>query len=212
MGNRPINRRPWRKKPWARKVRPTRWNAATNGATDSVVLNTLLPANVAAGLGGNQPLYEIVNGQVDVEPWADDQEVTLDRIVGSLLLYGATSRELDVSGYPRPVIAKFGILVVEDSGGVGVPSIDLFDQEEFEDYEWLWLHTLVLPWDAYLPNSSENEGYGIVNHTIPLDIRNRRKIGQGDQLVMYGCFAAMASGWTVSIQTYLDVRTILMSR
>lgn len=206
MGNRPINRRPWRRKPWGKK-RPTRWNASTNGTNeDSVALNTVVyPASTTAG-----PIAVLCDGQIDVEPWADEQEVTIDRIVGSLHFYGYSLADTLESA--RDVILKVGIVLNEeltDDSPAPVVTKLMFDQESNEDTEWIWLHSKVLEATPVLTGTTWVKNF---QYTIPIDIRNRRKIGQKDELAVYAQWATSGSGYLVQLQSYCDVRCILMSR
>lgn len=211
---RPINRRPWRKKPWAKR-RPTRWNAVTNGANeDAIVLNTVMLPSLLAD--GNAPLSILVDGQVDVEPWADDQEVTIDRIVGAIHVYGRWVYPLPNSTIPPMPLVKLGIVLNEELSKdtlTAVPTRNLFDQEDLEDTEWMWLYSSLPPASlAWPPIQVSDNGVATCHWSVPVDIRNRRKIGQSDQLALYGSWCATTTDYQISLQTYTDVRVILMSR
>lgn len=220
MGNRPINRRPWRRKPW-RKSRPTRWNASTNQANDGVILNTSLFITTP---DGNAPIAALVDGQVDVEPWADDQEVTVDRIVGSIHLHGYFQSYFpsgtNTLANKVPLI-KLGIVLVEEISkdpASAAPTRNLFDQEDLEDTEWMWLWSgFPEPWSvrtaAFTTSGAPTANvFSTFAMSIPIDIRNRRKIGQSDVLALYGEYAAPGPEYDISVLSYTDVRTILMSR
>lgn len=210
--NRPINRSPFRRKPWGKK-RPTRWNASTNGVDENgVALNTVVyPGSTPTG-----PIAIICDGQVDVEPWADEQEVTIDRIVGSILIYGYSIGLGDGSPMTaKDAILKVGIVLNEeltDESPAPVVEKQLFDQESYEDTEWMWLHTAVLPSTNLVWHTDTTTWYRTYQYTIPVDIRNRRKIGQRDELAVYAQFLSSGSGYTISLQSYTDLRCILMSR
>lgn len=213
MGNRPINRRPFRRRPWAKgKKRPTRWNASTNSINeDFATLNTQVPLETASGV---PPLAIIADGQLDVEPWADDQEVTVDRIVGSLLFWGWSEAALAGHQAPIDVILKLGIVLNEElTAEDPAPIVNrrLFDQEDLEDTEWMWLHAVHLTPAVTIVNAEGLVAYRY-SYTLPIDLRNRRKIGQRDELALYAAANPTASGFDFSIQSYTDVRCILMSR
>lgn len=210
MGNRPINRRPWRKKPWGKK-RPTRWNSSTNGATDGLALNTtVLPGGLTPG--GEPPLAIIADGQIDVEPWADEQEVTIDRIVGSVCFTGY-SRSASISFNPRNVLLKMGIVLNEELSGDGsLVTRNLWDQEDLEDTEWMWLKCFAVEPKAYSGDYVNGTGYFHYATTVDIDLRNRRKIGQKDELALYASYVVTASDYEVQLLSYTDLRCILMSR
>lgn len=202
---RPINRRPWRKKPWGKK-RPTRWNAAFTGYTPEVGAG-IEGVNVL-NVGASPlvpPIFTLVSGQVDVEPWADEQEVTLDRLVGTL----SFKAQWDVGAGAAGPYLRVGILLHEEvSQGVDLPELNLFEQETWEDYEWLWL------WSGTMPIivTSNNGDTLVALKEFELDIKNRRKIGQSDELVVYAQ-SADGDGWALSTVIAVQaIRTILMSR
>jgi len=213
---RPINRRPWRKKPWAKK-RPTRWNAVTNQADDGILLSTVVLPTIPLG---NPPIAVLVDGQLDVEPWADEQEVTLDRIVGAFHFYGNATEPAsgsDATSAKLPLL-KVGIVLAEELSkdpASNVPTRNLFDQEDLEDTEWMWLWS-GFP-DVYYQSETDqptagNNGIVKYAHSIFVDIHNRRKIGQNDQLLLYAEWASPSNNYDISMQSYTDVRCILMSR
>lgn len=219
--NRPINRRPFRRPPWRKnKTRPTRWNAVTTGA-DETAIAVALPVTPETGVG-TAPLITLVSGQVDVEPWADDQEVTVDRIVGTICFYGTyivdtTSTQLTAK-FP---LIKAGIVLNEELSFDVTDTVErnLWDQEDLEDTEWMWLNmgmpTLT---QASVQQVATNGGAPIANgvyvfgREIPVDIRNRRKIGQSDELALYATWVSPKAGFNISMDAYVDLRVILMSR
>lgn len=213
--NKPINRRPWRKKPWAKK-RPTRWNAVTNGIDSGIegtdaLLNEQVPIELENGVA---PFTVLVSGQVDVEPWADEQEVTLDRIVGTLSFHGYSTNTVGGAGtWPVDIMLKCGIVLNEEvtsENPAPVVMRRLFDQEDLEDTEWMWL------WSGKLVPVVVLDENGIWTYryvlNIPLDIKNRRKIGQQDELTLYCAANPATSGYDFNVQGYTDLRCILMSR
>jgi len=212
MGNRPINRRPWRKKPWAKKVRPTRWNAAINSF--STEFPRIEPTLVPEGPNPQLPVLTLVSGQVDVEPWADDQEVTLDRTIGTLSLRGSCQWTSTTVVEPPGLYVKLGLLVNEEiTADVSGQTLNIFEQETLEDYEWMWL------WSGYLElvqtrRFLEDEADFVSTYfsRIDIDIRNRRKIGQSDELNLYCMFMKDTAAGSALVQIISDVRTILMSR
>jgi len=210
---RPINRRPWRKKPWAKK-RPTRWNASSNGINgDGEALATAVPFYLE---GGTPPIAIIADGQLDVEPWADEQEVTIDRIVGSIMISGRSGTE-SAGFFPPHLILKMGIVLNEELTD-GIPAAvvtkDLFNQESLEDTEWMWLDSRVCtPFTDTLDTAGLRTWHYAMTEYI--DLRNRRKIGQKDELALYAQFGLAQTysiPFDVQLQSYTDVRCILMSR
>lgn len=217
MGNRPINRRPWRKKPWsARKKRPTRWNAVTSsGAAEAGAAVDHLP--MPYGVGPQLPVLTLVSGQVDVEPWADDQEVTLDRVVGDLnIRFWATTDTTERLLFLTPLI-KIGLIVNEEvTQDPSGQTLDLWDQETMEDYEWMWMTSFIPEFQyARTLGTPADQIVQEWNYSIHLDIKNRRKIGQSDELNLYGSWRAYdgTSGVnTGNVEFTADIRQILMSR
>lgn len=214
---RPIRRRPWRRPPWRGTKRPKRWNASINyyiiDGDDSRA--RLGPIIIPEGILPALPVATLVSGQVDVEPWADEQEVTLDRLVGSIELRALQQwTASEVIEPPMPYV-KMGILVNEEiNETVDGTQIAIFEQERLEDYEWMWL------WGGYMDHvltrridEAEPEYASTFRSRIELDLHNRRKIGQGDELNLY---AQVLSDTTLVIaplaQLIVDVRTILMSK
>lgn len=220
MGNRPINRRPWRKKPWAKGRRPTRWNAATNGVNECLVQN--ITVECAEG-GGLPPVVVICDGTVDVEPWADAQEVTVDRVVGDILVYGYTIIPVDgpYSLSNHVPLIKLGMLLdqeLSDDGGLlEVPLHNLWDQEHLEDLPWMWLATHQ-PQAVLVKSPSSNVGGGGTNgemwfnERIHVDVGVRRKLGAQDALNLYASWASPAPDFTSQVLLFADLRCILMSK
>lgn len=204
--NRPIKRRPWRRPPWRKNVRPKRWNASS-----TTILEGTIAASALNPLGAPWPaIFTIVDGQVDVEPWADDQEVTLDRVVGNISLFGSTGEDGILA---HPVYVRMGMLVHEEAeaqgGGPQLLELDLAEQETLEDFEWMWLHSVMLPGSH--ARSYTAQGAQAFEYNIPVDIRNRRKIGQSDELLLFAQWATLPS-FSISINCTVDLRSILMSR
>jgi len=215
MGNRPINRNPFRKRPWRRggAKRPKRWNAAFQGHEEGYIVPTpMFP------MGSPSPaLQSIVWGQSDVEPWADEQEVTIDRIIGAIHLHGSTA-ELGTNPFRMPFLVRLGMLVIEESevagnGGVDLVKLDLSQNETWEDFEWMWIHSVVLPGQHGGSQSSVSPTVTPFEYTLEVDIRNRRKVGQSDELALFGQFAPLGSdSYSVVMSLTSDLRCVMMSR
>lgn len=209
MGNRPINRRPWRKKPWSKsKVRPTRWNAAYAGYSPEAGfgLNEVDVFNVGA-VPLVDSVFTLVSGQVDVEPWADDQEVTLDKVIGRLTFWA----QWDPEGTTwHPPYLRVGILLLEElTQDIDPVRLNLYEQETWEDYEWVWMWSGSMELTAV---AEQGEPTLYARKDLDVYTKNRRKIGQSDELVV---FAQSADGVTAALATVkatCDIRTILMSR
>lgn len=210
------NQRPIRRAPFPRwkkgKRRPTRWNASISNfdAEDSRIEPVLVPS----GPGASLPIATLISGQIDVEPWADDQEVTIDRIIGSITLRSDTLWQTTSSATSPLMYVKMGLIVNEevtqDSAGT---TIALFEQESLEDYEWLWL------WGGYISTDPTQRVFpnGVdvayqATQRIELDIKNRRKVGQSDELNLYAQFLSDTADNIGLVQCITDVRAILMSR
>lgn len=213
MGNRPIQRRPWRKKPWAKGANVTRWNASTGGCNLGLVDWTTVYPCTLDETAEKQPIAVIANGQVDVEPWADDQQVVIDRIVGDIHLAGYATYGLNAGPLQLPLI-KLGILMDKDLSSNAateeVPTHSLWEQEDLEDLSWMWLHSC---FPGNLTERAVDAGY-VVNfaHSIHVDIGVRRKMGQRDELNLYASWAASTSGFFIQVLSYTDLRCIMMSK
>lgn len=167
------------------------------------------------GPGPQQPIGTLVSGQVDVEPWADEQEVTLDRVIGSISLRSTAFWDPTVISVPPGVFVQLGLLVNEEvTSDIAGQTLAIFEQETLEDYEWMWL------WGGYVEFDSTREltATGFVtdsNTRIEVDIRNRRKIGQSDELNLYATYLMdtpdTGAGIPV-VQATWSLRTILMSK
>lgn len=201
--------RAWKPR-WKRgKRRPTRWNASFN-SNAAGVLNTyqVLPA----GFGALAPCATLVSGQVDVEPWADDQEVTLDRVVGKFTMASVYDR---AAGGAVPPYVRMGLLVHEEAeiagpGGLDELELALNEQEVWEDFEWMWM------WSGLLVvgvTSLDGETLQ-ASREVDIDCRVRRKIGQSDELLLFAQYLNFPAGGSVgsNIELVADVRCILMSR
>lgn len=208
MANQRPIRRP-RVPAWKRgKRRPIRWNAASTGYTPEVGsgLNIVDVYGVGA-VPLVSPSFILVDGQVDVEPWADEQEVTLDKTIGRLTFWATYS---SIGATIHPPYLKVGIILLEEiTQGVDLPEYNLFEQETWEDYEWMWM------WAGSMELVGHDAGAetGYARKDLDVYTKNRRKIGQSDQLVV---FAQQADGPGVAalatVKAACDIRTVLMSR
>lgn len=202
---------------WKRgKRRPTRWNAtASSGAAEGGAGVDFI--QLPYGVGPQLPVLTLVSGQIDVEPWADDQEVTLDRVVGDITVRAwGTQDTADRLLSPVPMF-KLALLVNEEvTQDVSGQTLDLWDQEQMEDYEWMWMHHEI---PTYQVGRALTSPAGQIAHEwhaqVHLDLKNRRKIGQSDELNLYGSYRTWDGngGANISyVEIAVDVREILMSR
>lgn len=182
MGNRPIRRRPFRRPPWKSKSRPIRWAATTPGLGANSGLQSYdlqKPEDPAP------PLVELIAGPDDVQPWSDDQEITVDRVVGDISVYVSNTYEGDAQGQwdiANPLY-RFGLLLVEEAEP---PSIDLWDLESLEDLEWMWLTQGTTDTARNGQWVSTADALAVSWTTFHVDIKNRRKCGFNDRLCLYG--------------------------
>jgi len=212
---RPIRRGkiPFRKgRKWISSKRPKRWAAFTNEVLSEPIgsegLNvSLLPNATLATTNGNLPVSTMLDGEFDVAPWADEQEVTIDRIVGTLSVSASVqyAQNLFVG---TPGVVRLGIIVHEDKTSSLVaedPRRKLFEFTDLQEAEWMWLKQLSIPCDfsSFDPTSESfvSEGYS----DIDIDIRVRRKLGQKDQLFLYGAYSffngvtELLQSWSIKI-------------
>ena len=211
---RPINRRPWRRNPFRKNVRPKRWNASsTQGALEVGAVADAYP--MPAGWGGPVlPIATIVSGQIDVEPWADEQEVRLDRVVGDLNCIVVSGWDSNETSYGSPPLIKLALLVNEEvTADASGQTLDLWDQETMEDYEWMWMWT-GMPEHVTTRLLSGTTFLTTWMFQMHLDLRNRRKIGQSDELNLYGSYRpTLGAGGTYNLpDLYIDLRSVLVSK
>lgn len=221
--NRPINRRPFRRPPWRKSSRPKRWNAVTSPTNNEGGITTLSPLTVPLMIAGGQvepALLQLVSGQVDVEPWADEQEVTIDRIIGQIHYQVAAQQDPSQFLAPPRCLIKAGILVNEEiTQDISPQALNLFEQETMEDYEWMWLNTTLMKYDE-TQRFTDTAGDAVVLdavHTLELDIRNRRKVGQSDELNLYIQAMPLARIPTgpaelLIVEALVELRQVMMSR
>lgn len=215
---RPINRRPWRRPPWRKSNRPKRWISLNSGVTiDSS--SFLVEPWSAAGPGDAAPVVTLAAGQVDVEPWADNQEVTIDRIVGQINLQGVayqTFTEVPALATAPATIIRLGMMVQEEADATSSPLLSLFSDEVLEDYEWMWLREVVPSnWNYGASTTPDLQGWGFTE-SIHIDSGLRRKLGQTDNLLLY-CNSGTVTGSGVETQAVFVtgshlLRSIFMSK
>jgi len=107
---------------------------------------------------------------------------------------------------------RFGILVRED--GNTVP-LDLFDEQTLEDYEWMWLHQAeTSDWISGLGADSSTlvSSWG----SVELDIRNRRRVGFTDSLLLYAGYADATGNTDIKLSTFAacvpQLRAVMLGR
>jgi len=187
--SRPINRRPFRRPPWRKSSRPHRWISLNSGGTINATGIAIPWFFNSVNVAGAFPSVTLSAGQIDVEPWADNQEITIDRIVGDLNFQGfaiGQHSEAPAAVWAPGVIYRLGMLVQEEADATSAPAIDLFNDEHLEDFEWMWLHEGVPTNWNYMAPSQPNivAGVGFYEH-LHLDLNVRRKSGQTDNLLLY---------------------------
>jgi len=180
------NQRPIRRPPtprWKRgRGRPVRWLQASFVATDCTTEGFDVPCEPVTPA-------ELLVGELDM-PQLDRNSFRIDRIVGTLSFYGHAFRD-GTAAYPY--LVRFGILAVEDTNRL-YQSIDLWDPESVEEYEWMWIEQFT-PTAEYVTNDAGLGELAIMKHDIKLDIRTRRSLGQKDSIVLY----AQRRTWTDGI-------------
>lgn len=198
---------------WISARRPKRWNAALTPVDSELARFTSV--FLTPGVNAQAPLATLVSGQVDVEPWADEQEVTLDRTIGNISLKATTTWDSAVTIDPPDVYVKLGILVNEEiTADPAGSTLNMFEQETLEDYEWMWLWGGFVGADQFQTRALTGTQFVTSGWTnIYLDISNRRKIGQSDELNLFG--QVVVNGETLGapiVEAVYDLRTVLMSK
>lgn len=215
-----VNNRPIQRKPVAYAKRKGRWRALNKALHPT----RWLDANSTQGVVetcGTQPIYlscnplaspvELLVGDQDWD-WSDSSEVRIDRLVGTMSW--TYSYANDASTDPiLPLILRFGILATEDTDRV-YQTIDLFDPESLEEFQWMWLEQRTAFDQPYIRGDSPP--FSIYNGAvdIPLDIRTRRKLGKKDSVVLYAqtkLVAPAPTGYTVSSGLTWLLRSIIRS-
>jgi len=128
---------------------------------------------------GPQTPRELLVGELDLD-WLDRNESTVTRLVGTVSFMENANSD---GSFPVPTVVRFGILCTEDTDRL-YQTIDLFDGESLEQFEWMWLQQL-----SFNTTSINFAASNIYQRTeskdIPLDVRTRRKLGHKDSVVMY---------------------------
>lgn len=202
--------------------RPFRWAANTPAVEYEVggppgLLAGVIPNEIVAGQGGVPPEATLLSGEFDVSPWADAQEVTIDRVVGSIGLVGSIVASTNPI-FPSPVV-RLGIIVSEDESNdplADPPTRSLFDLTDLQEAEWMWLHQVTIPWDNVFFTEPSLDWTQKVAIDIPIDLRVRRKLGQKDNLYLYASYATPNSdaliSYTWAVRMVEQLRVGMMSR
>lgn len=212
-------RRPNFRKPFGTKRarRPVRWIDANSSRTDAECRYTDDVISCFPTRG-----KDLIYGDLDMD-WSDKTEVTLSRLVGQLS-FSASSNFTSVVPLQTQrqapqlnVVLRAGILVREEVGTFlesGV--IDLFDPENIEEFEWMWLKSCHVPWwgDGFhtpsgLPDEVVTSVYS--QFTWDLDLRVKRKLGKQDHLVLFRQWAVGAGPFDVTFQGHTLLRELMMS-
>jgi len=191
----------WRRRPPLPK-RPVRWidaNSNTSGAEECEVT----PSQVTCTPAGPR---ELVAGRIDLE-YSDRNEATLVRLVGNIDI-GWLSL-IDGGGNWALPLFRLGILLVEEQEAGGSPTLNLFDTDTLERYEWLWLHQ-ELGKPIVVPFGATNQIRGTVH--IPVDLRVKRKAGRRDLLVLYRQFGVETGAvFDIGASMFVQLRSLAMS-
>jgi len=180
-----------------------RWTATSNEIDSGAGLVCSLESILLGCCSDPQaPLQEIVVGEVDVEPWSDDQEIRIDRIVGNIttevMLVWAEDPALAVQTL-QPLI-RYGLTVVEEGDA---PALNLWSEDDLAQIEWMWL------WQGTTDTgrTASTGGGDTVSAqwvTQSVDIRNKRKLGFRDKLYLYGQWC-----WPTGLGAEPDVTGVL---
>lgn len=161
------------------------------------------------------PIFTLIGGQADVEPWADEQEITVDRIVGQLHVVVEHAYDSLLNVFGNDIYVKAGLIVNEEiTQDVDEVKLDLFEQETMEDYEWMWLGNCV----PLVQNGSRQQDSYIYTRSHFVwnwDIRNRRKVGQSDELnlfMQYLPFNTVGEDDAFAVSAWVDCRQIMLSK
>lgn len=208
------NQRPIRRAPFPRfrrrRRRPQRWIEG-----NSAISATEFPCTVQGSLVQclpDTPVRVLLDGDADWE-WADRSEVVVDRIVGSL------TWRLFMDNEPGPTVVPFlvryGVLALEETEDT-YPTIDLFDREAIEEYQWMWIDQFSVSGMNNVQYDDPNDpatAFVLTTYDTKLDIATRRKLGKKDRVVLYAQFHYMGGNETNvhSIQVVPLLRTIIQS-
>jgi len=195
--------------------RPKRWSASSSFMVTDPSPG-LVPVSVvdalALGDAGQPPVDMILSGEFDVEDWADEQEIRVDRVVGDIAIAGNATQ---VGAPWSPICVRMGLIVVEelsDDGTAPDPTRNLFDQSDLQEAEWMWLHQTILT----APTERMTSNVIPYAYNMHLDLRVRRKIGQKDGMFLYAAWAAETNAYdglmVVDLRLYHHLRTIMVSK
>lgn len=126
---------------------------------------------------------QLLYGDTDWD-WADNSEVRIDRILGSISWDSWLSVGDLTAGCPIPVVVRLGILATEGDAS-NAPVVNLFDPEDLEEQQWMWLYSSqgdhsVAMYDTIIHRTQWDN--------IDVDIRTRRTLGKKDSVWLYGQF------------------------
>jgi len=196
--------------------RPKRWAASTDSleTTSGGLISAVIPYVANEDVTGSEPIASLLSGEFDVATWADEQEIRVDRIVGSIGIGGRVLLDSSAEA-PAPIVVRLGMIVSEDVTAdltADNPRRKLFDQNDLQEAEWMWLHQVVLEPTVY-PGDASRVNY---TYNLPIDIRNRRKIGQKDYLFLYSQFAILDGTETefsgFNLRCFPSVRLIMVAK
>lgn len=153
-------------------------------------------------------------GDDDLE-WMDVNEVRVERLAGSIDI--AVSVDQTVTSNIGQPVFRAGILLAEELEDQGTrPQIDLYDPESYEEFEWMYLASGIVSnyaGDFVTGGVAQTRN----NVSIPIDTRNRRKLGKKDALVLYVSIAWAYAGdaeptidWSATYST--AIRALLVSK
>lgn len=153
-----------------------------NSSRDSAQICALTGKDLDCTEPDGSPV-QLLYGDTDWD-WADSSEVRIDRILGSISWDSWLASDDVVAGCPIPVVVRLGILATEGDQAVA-PTINLFDPEDLEEQQWMWLYSSQGEHSVSLSGA-------ILHRTqydnIDVDIRTRRTLGKKDSIWLYGQF------------------------
>jgi len=159
----------------------------------------------------NAGLLELWDGDADAE-YSDDSTVLLERMVGDIDVRGRVIPDPVEGTWQLPVI-RMGILALEEVETVTDKGLNLFNRENLEEFQWLWLWQSWFPGLSFSrpPTTSEHLYFGDAVH---VDCRVRRKLGKKDHLIMLSQLAVVGgfAGSTVSVEYAHNLRGVFTVR
>lgn len=126
---------------------------------------------------------ELLVGDIDLD-WLDKNAATVQRLVGTITV---TTEDANSAGLPATTLVRLGMLQTEDTDRL-YQTIDLFDSESLEQFEWMWLHQLSFASQNMFFNPTQAGSPIWIRKDsvdIPVDVRTKRKLGQKDSVVLY---------------------------